>query len=402
MKPFLFLLVLACAGPPAMEGQDLGFLAQRGGGPGNQRYEQGQKALDARRWDEALADFSAVAAEGGARADGALYWKAYALNKLGRREQALGTIDELRKNYASSKWLDDAKALELEVRQAAGQKVNPDAEPDEDLKLMAVNSLLNSDPERALPVLERILNSAGSPRLKERALFVLAQSSSPKAREILTRIARGSSNPDLQLKAVNYLGVMGNAENRKLLGLIYTSSTDARVKRAVLQAYLVAGDRQDLLGLARNEKDPALRKDAIHALGISGGQAELWQLYQAEPSVEVKEKILQSMFVGGNADKLVEVARTEKDPRLRRAAIHSLGIMGPKTGAALLSLFASETAPEVRRSILNGLFMQGNAKALVDLARKESDPKKKQEIVQKLSLMGNNKDATDYLMELLK
>ena len=49
----------------------------------------------------------------------------------------------------------------------------------------------------------------GSPRLKARALFVLAQSSSPKAREVLVNIAKGGSNPDLQMKAVQYLGIHG-------------------------------------------------------------------------------------------------------------------------------------------------------------------------------------------------
>jgi len=50
--------------------------------------------------------------------------------------------------------------------------------------------------------------------------------------------------------------------------------------------------------------------------------------------------------------------------------------------------------------VIQGLFVQGNAKALVDLARKETDPSVKKEIVGKLSVMGS-KEATDYLMEIL-
>src|SRR5579872_3177738 len=48
-------------------------------------YERGERALDNRRWDEALEAFTQAAAAGGTRADGALYWKAYSLAKLGRR-----------------------------------------------------------------------------------------------------------------------------------------------------------------------------------------------------------------------------------------------------------------------------------------------------------------------------
>ena len=50
---------------------------------------------------------------------------------------------------------------------------------------MALNGLLNSDPEKALPILEKLLQGPASPKLRERAVFVLAQSNSPKAREIL-------------------------------------------------------------------------------------------------------------------------------------------------------------------------------------------------------------------------
>jgi len=364
-------------------------------------YQKGQTAIDGRRWDEAVQDFSTSAAENGPRADGALYWKAYALNKLGRREEALAALAELRKAYASSRWLDDAKALELEVRQASGQKVNPNAEPDEDMKLLALNALMDSGDPRALPMLEKVLQSSQPPKVKEKALFVLAQSDSPKAHQILAQIARGGSNPDLQMKALNYLGIMGSKENRQILSDIYASSGDTNVKRAILHSFMVSGDREHLLQAARSEKNAELRMDAIHQLGISGGQSELWQLYQAEPSIDVKEHILHSMFVGGNSDKLIEVARNEKEIRLRKAAIHSLGIMGEQTGPALASMYAAEKDPGLRGDIVNALFIQGNAKALVDLARKESNPEMKKMIVSKIAVMGS-KEGTDYLMELLK
>ena len=412
MSKFRALITIAFALSPAalVRGQLVevpqaeGFLAQKAAtkrSDEDRLYASGQSALDARRWDDALRAFSDVASEKGTRADGALYWKAYALNKLGRREEALATIKQLRDTYASSRWLDDAKALEIEVRQASGQKVNLNAEPDEDLKLMALNGLMNSDPDRAIPLLENFLKGGQPPKLKERALFVLAQSDTPKARQILVQIARGGSNPDLQMKAINYLGIMGSKENRQLLSDLYAGSNDLNVKRAVLRSFMVSGDREHLLQAAKSEKNPELRMEAIHQLGISGGQSELWQLYQTEPSIDVKEKILHSMFVGGNADKLIDLARTEKDPRLRKAAIHSLGIMGgERTSAALVSMYGSDSDRAVRGDIVNALFIQGNAKALVGLARKESDPQMKKMIVGKLSVMGS-KDATEYLMEIL-
>ncbi len=154
-------------------------------------YQRGSKSLDERRWDQAIEAFNEVVRQGGSRRDGALYWKAYAQNKLGQRSEALETLQELSKSFPNSRWSSDAKALEVEVRQAGGQQVPPEGAADEELKLIALNSLVNTDSERAVPMLEKLLQGNQSPKLKEKALFVLSQSGSPRAREVLAKIARG-------------------------------------------------------------------------------------------------------------------------------------------------------------------------------------------------------------------
>ena len=153
-------------------------------------YQKGLRALDARQWDEAVDDFSASASHKGATADAALYWKAYAMNRAGRREDALDTISDLKEAYPSSRWIKDAKALELEVRAATGAPVNAGTYSDDDLKLLAVNSLMQSEPEKALPVLQKLLASNNSDKIKDRALFVLAQNPSPEARKTAGSSAR--------------------------------------------------------------------------------------------------------------------------------------------------------------------------------------------------------------------
>jgi tetratricopeptide (TPR) repeat protein len=367
-------------------------------------YERGQRALDGRRWDEALDDFTQAAGSGGSRVDGALYWKAYALAKLGRRDDAVAALAELRKSYPSSRWLEDAKALELEVKQASGQKPSPEAESDEDLKLMALNGLVQSDPERALPLLENLFKTSSSPKLKERALFVLAQSNSPRGKQLLEQVARGGAgNPDLQLKAISYLSASSKrTDNRQLLWEIYSASNDSQVKGAVLNGLMVSRDKDHLLQIAKTEKDAQIRMEAISMLGASGAQVELWQIYQAETSADLKQRILHSLISSGASDRVLEVAKTEKDAKLRRTAIQALGSMNTtKTGDALVSMYGSETDPAMKKSIIDGLYSQRNAKALVDLARKESDPSTKREIVSRLSHM-KSKESTDYLMEILK
>jgi len=365
-------------------------------------YNRATAALDRGEFDAAATAFAEAAALKGERADSALYWSAYAHNKRGRRDEALKAISELRSNYPKSRWLRDASALEAEIRQAAGQTAVTPRNGDEDLKLMALGGIMNADPDRALPILEQMLSSTQSDKVRDRALFVLAQSGSPKAREVLVRIARTGPDEDTQARAIRYLGMFGGQDSRQALVDIYKASQSQKARKAVLNAFMLSGDRTALLEVARTEPSPALRREAIHQIGVSGGRDELWQLYQTETAPEVKDAILNGLFISGASDQLAELAKKETDPRLRREAIQKLGLTGSeKSGATLKQMYGTEKDVAIKRTILNAFFIQGNATTLVEIARAEQDPSLKREAVQKLSLMGS-KEATDYMMELLK
>ncbi|HEY2546106.1 MAG TPA: HEAT repeat domain-containing protein [Candidatus Acidoferrum sp.] len=365
-------------------------------------YDEGREALDEDRYDEAATKFTALADMGGPQTDAALYWKAYAENKRGKRDSALTTIADLKKRFPQSRWIKDSAALEIEVRQSTGQPAHPESQPDEELKMLAIQGLMNSDPQRALPLLEKVLNGPATPKEKSKALFVIAQNGSPESREILGRIARGQSNPDLQRKAVEYLGMFGGQQSRQTLAEIYASSTDESVKRAIIRSYMIAGDREHLLAAAKGEKDASLRADAIRQLGIVHAPDELRQLYKTETSPEVKKDILQAFFLSGDAKFLAEAAQNEKDPEIRRTAIRNLGLVGsPDAREALLAIYAKETDRENKEAVLNALFIQGNAHALVAIARSEKDPQLKKIAVSKLAIM-NSKEGNDYLMEILQ
>jgi hypothetical protein len=325
-------------------GAGFSFAQPRGAnfGKGNEDglYQRAQTALDNRRWEDALAGFTEVAARGGSRVEGALYWKAYALIKLGKRDEGLAAIAELRKSYPMSRWLEDAKVLELEAKQASGQTVTADNESDEELKLLALNGLMQSDPDHALPLVENLLKGDQSPKLKKNAVYVIAQNSSPKAQQLLEQVARGSVNPDLQIVAIRYL-----AQQRRNQGTI----------------------------------GPLL-----------------WEIYGSSNDVNVKREVVSGMQSSQDKDHLLQVAKTDKSADIRMMAIQRLG-----TNDALASMYASETDPQVRQAIIDSLASQRNAKALVSLARAEHDQQVKRRIVQQLVSM-KSPDANEYLMEILK
>ncbi|HEY3743997.1 MAG TPA: HEAT repeat domain-containing protein, partial [Bryobacteraceae bacterium] len=363
-------------------------------------YRRAGRQLDERQYEKALDSYNRVIEAKGAHIEGALYWKAYALSRLGHGDQAQAALDELKRNYASSRWMNDARALELEIRQNAGQKPSPEVEGDEDLKLLAMNGLIGTDPERVMPQIDKILSSAkSSPRLKERALFVLAQSSNAKAREMLLKYAKGGTNPDLQLKAVEYLAAHGVKEDRAQLDEIYKANSDFGIRRAILRGYMASHETDALLQIARNEQNPALRGEAIRYAGISG--ADVWPLYSASAPPEVRRAIIETLFIKRDVDHLAEIARSEKDMHMRSDAIRHIGNLSrEKAGELLGSLYASETDKEVKADILRSLAQQQNAKKLIEVARKETDPNLKREAVRQLTMI-KTPEAQEFLVELL-
>src|SRR4029079_17884381 len=96
----------------------------------------------------------------------------------------------------------------------------------DELKLLAIQGLQQTAPERAVPLLVKVINDVGSLRLKERALFVLSQSSTPEARATLEKVARGNANPELQVKAMQYIAMSGQPEKATMLNSLYTSASD--------------------------------------------------------------------------------------------------------------------------------------------------------------------------------
>jgi HEAT repeats/Tetratricopeptide repeat len=358
----------------------------------NELYDDGMNAMDDGKWDNAAEKFKQVADMKGKKAEAALYYEARALSRSGRNADALTTLATLEKTYPQSRWIGDAKALEIEIRQGSGQQVSPDAQSDCELKLLAINGLQQMDPEKAVPLLEKILHGGDCPKLANQALFVLAQSQSQQARDAIARLAGGGGNPEVQRRAIQDLGMFGGSFGRDTLAKIYSSSDDPDIKKRVLQALQLAGDKERVLNAAKTEKDPELRAEAIKSLGLMGAREEIWQLYQTETSTDVKAKILQAIWLSGDRQKVGELAMQEKDSTLRKAAIRDLGLMGRDSDPILMQIYNSDSNTENKQAVLQALFLAGDAKATGDLAMKEKDPELRRTAIRNLGLMGKQND----------
>jgi HEAT repeat protein len=364
-------------------------------------YREGQRALEKEDWDGASKIFAKIAASKGPETDGALYWKAYADWKVQRKKEAVEGLRQLLTAYPKSPWADDAKALELEIRGVKASKGDENV-GDEELKLYALDGLMQVEPEKAVPVLEKLLAGNSSPRIQERALFVLSQSQSPRAREVLLRTARSGSSIELRRKAVQTLGIAGDPDDLAALASIAKDTTAPQeVREAVIDAYIIASRNGELAALARSDPDPHLRLKAIQALGAIGGEEQLRQLFETEKDPDLKAKLLESLGVAGDSEFLAKTARETQDPRLRRKAIEGLGIAsGPETSRMLRELYTQLTDPADKRKVVEAFMIHGDAKTLVELFRQEKDPDMKKKILQTLSIM-SDPEATRVILEVL-
>ena len=146
------------------------------------------------------------------------------------------------------------------MRQRAGQPVSPDTQNDDDLKLLAIQGLQHTDPAQAVPLLEKILQGTQSPRLKERALFVLAQSGSPRAQQVIAGCRQGQQQSRI-CSARPFNNRHGRQRGEPAAARrTCTASSDANadIKRQILRSFMMAGDKQRVLAAATSEKSPEL------------------------------------------------------------------------------------------------------------------------------------------------
>ena len=361
----------------------------------NQLYWQGQAALKQSDWPTALKRFEdlekLLREKEPQSADAALYWEAYTLVQARRTAEAKSVLERLHREFPNSRWSKDADAL-LHQAQPAAARTDPASIGDEELADIAVEGLMNAPPERALPLLKKVLQSQHSTRTKKRALFVLSQLGSDEALDVVIDTTTKAADPELRAEAIHMLGISGEDRAIERLRDVYASSKDAREKRQIIEAWLVA-DRKDLvLAAARGETDPGVRDKAIQTLGALDASDELKQLFDVTQDAGNRREIVQALGVAGNTDALVAIAGNAQLPEdIRVEALHSLGVAGDRGGEeALVRLYAQANTPTLRDAVLQGLLITGDTDAVLKLYRSARTADEKKALLRVLSMMGDD------------
>ena len=360
----------------------------------NQLYWDGQASLKKGDWATALKHFQdlekLLRAKEPQSADAALYWEAYALAQAKRTAEAKAQVDKLHREFPNSRWLKDADSLVRETKPAS-TTVNPgtSSEDDEELASIAVEGLMSAPPDRALPLLKKVLQGNHSTKVKKRALFVLSQLGNDAALDVVIDAAKASPDPELRAEAIRMLGVSGENRAIERLREIYAQSKDAHEKRQIIDAWLVA-DRKDLvLASARSETDPSVRAKAIETLGALDASAELKQLFDVTQDADNRHAIIQALGVAGNSDALAQIAGDAKLPEAtRKEALQSLGVAGADD--KLVQLYKQATTPGLREATLQGFIVAGDSVGVLELYRAAKTVDEKKALLRTLTVMGDD------------
>ena len=174
---------------------------------------------------------------------------------------------------------------------------------DENIKEKALFSLSQQNEPRAQQILRDFATREGeNSDLREKAIFWLGQRRSAENTEFLRGLYARLTNEDLKEKAMFSLSQQRGA-----------------------------GNEQWLMNIALNPKeDIELRKKALFWAGQSGvAISELSKLYDRMGDSEMREQIIfvlsQRQKDPAAMDKMFDIAKNEKDPELRKKAIFWLG-----------------------------------------------------------------------------
>jgi HEAT repeat protein len=205
--------------------------------------------------------------------------------------------------------------------------------PDTDLRIQALGSLIQSDAPRAIPMLKAIALNSDQLGPARRALFVLAQSGRPEARSTVVEVAKVGPQP-VRVFAVRELGRMGGVGVANELLQVYSNS-DQKVKFEVVSSLGERSATMALMRIAQSETDRPLRDRAIVTLGEAGGRDQLRVLYE-RAAADTKRPIVMALFNAQAEDELIRIAKVERDPAVRREVLARLRLLGTPRAKAYL------------------------------------------------------------------
>ena len=352
-----------------------------------------------------------------ANLDAALYWLAFSLTKQAKYDEAEKHLKRLLSEFPRSNWADDAQALRAQI---AGEMNNQGvinqtlSEDDVEVKIVALESLFQSNPERGMAYVAEMMKpgSKADARLKEAGIELVRRFGGKQASALLLDIIRNQTDQQLRVTAIQTLGRTGDESVLPTLRDLANTATDDEVGKAAIFAisrFEGANARGMLLDLARSGKSVEIRKDAIFWLSQNGDAAmdDLMRIYEADHDTEVRKQIVFALKRMGSpraVAKLQEIARGSDDVEVRKDALHWIGQSGDAQAIEfLIQTYDTEKSDEVKQQVIFALSRTDDKRALrklMDIARHDSSVEMRKQAIFWLG-RSSDPEAQKFIEELL-
>jgi HEAT repeat protein len=256
----------------------------------------------------------------------------------------------------------------------------------EQLKVAAIEALVSAPPQRALPIVTRVLRSDESDELKKKALFVLSQLETPEAQDLLLEVAR-SGSPALREEAVRMIGINGDPTALAALAELYRAG-DEDMREAVLEAYLIADDADGVLAIAEAATTADEFESAVETLGAMNATEQLRAL---RGSKGISETLIEAYAIAGDTESLRELALDGSDPQQQAKALHGLAVAGgSEANEILLQVYRGTQDEQLKEAALEAMLIADDDEGVLTLFQESQDPNEKRRLLETLVNMDSD------------
>jgi HEAT repeat protein len=368
----------------------------------------------------------------------ALYYRAYSLLQSGRPsdlDDAIAAIDQQGRNYPKANTREDSQALKtrIEAEQAkhgnagAAQRIEEKGKQlgeekgcpseDDDIRISALQGLMQMESESALPILKQVFAKRGScsESLRKHAVFIASQKQGDEATTLLLEVASTDPSREVRAEAIQWLGQSRSSRAVAALDSIASSSTDEEILDKAIFALSQQGDdraTQTLRRVAQDSRKPAhARTQAVFWLGQTRHDPEdlrfLRDLFGKTDDDELRGSIIQALAQSRSAESmrwLIDLARDKSLPlEPRKNSLFWAGQNGVEL-RQLIALYDELRGQEEMQNQLIFVYSQRRdseaTEKLMDIATRDPSRELRK---QAIFWLGQKKDprVTKFLLDLI-
>jgi HEAT repeat protein len=383
-------------------------------GPADSLYKLGRDAINAGEFRRAAGYFAEISAKypRSEYAPDAPYWRAFALYKSGRTEdlrEALKSLDTQQSRFPKAGTASDGKELAIRIRGALAQQGDVEAaeavsraagqnkpcvrdDNDMEIRIAAMNALLQMDAEGAVPIIKQVLAKRDecSIKLREKAVFLLSQKRTSETETIMLDALNNDPAASVREQAVFWLGQVRTDRAAAALEEIVTTSRDVDLRTKAVHALHETNSPRAgavLRRLAEAETTPdGVREQAIFWLGQRRSQenaeflrALIGKLGRGERADHWRNKAMFSLSqmrcCGNAAWLLAQGLDNANSAEIRGHALWTAGQAGV-AGSELAGVYDRITDSEVKEKLIWVMSESRDRVAtdkLIDIARSDKD-----------------------------